>query len=176
MAVGGSNNNNPLTNLFRYGAAAPKNNNSEVTSNPAINETEETQDVSSSNDTNRAAQIAARLRAESGDSFGGVVGLDKLSSTKGADSINRTSPVNNNLEIAELSELGEPASVTVVDNLVSTNAALNGNPDVAFGNSQLLMAARMVKPVSDPESNFNVESANSSLKNENELLALVGNA
>ena len=173
MAVGGPNNNNPLTNLFRYNNAA-KNNSELVNNNPPVSETEETGNVNT-NDTNRAAQIAARLRAEAGDSFGGVVGLDKLSSTKGADSVNKTSPVSNSLEIAELSELGEPSSVTAVNNLVSTNAALNGNPDVAFGNSQLLMAARMVKPISDPESGFNVESANSSLKNENELLALVGN-
>ena len=167
MAIGGPNGNNPLANLFKNSATAglaPKNQPQQVSST----ETGTPIDTAS-----KSAGRIAQLRAETlGDVFG-TVGADAVAKTAGANFASSTIKFNEN--ITATSALGEPSSVTAIDGPVFGEIAAAGNSETAFGNQQLLLAAKMSQ-VGGISGDFQVSEESANLKKDNELLALVGNA
>ena len=163
MAIGGPSGNNPLANLFKNNSTAgiaPKNQTEQVSS------TEGT----SVDNTSKSAGRIAQLRAEAlGDVFG-TVGADAVAKTAGASPL---SSIKFNENITATSALGEPSSVAVIKDF--SEIAADGNPEVAFGNQQLLLAAKMSQ-AAGISGDFQVSEESSNLKKDNELLALVGNA
>jgi hypothetical protein len=166
MAIGGPNGNNPLANLFKNNATAglaPKNQPEQVSS------TEETSVDTASKSAGRIAQ----LRAETlGDVFG-TVGADAVAKTAGASASSAIN-FNQNIGITATSALGEPSSVTAINNSVSKDSATSGNSETAFANQQLLFAAKMSQ-ASGISGDFQVSEESANLKKDNELLELVGN-
>lgn len=165
MAIGGPNGNNPLANLFKNNSTAglvPKNQTEQVFS------TEET----SVDNTSKLAGRIVQLRAETGDVFG-TVGADDVAKTAGANSI-ASSAIEFNKNI-ETSALGEPSSVTAINGPVFGEIAASGNSETAFGNQQLLLAAKMSQ-AAGISGDFQVSEESANLKKDNELLALDGNA
>lgn len=170
MAIGGPNGNNPLANLFKNSATAglaPKNQPQQVSST----ETETPIDTAS-----KSAGRIAQLRAETlGDVFG-TVGADAVAKTAGANSVAfSTINFNKTSGITATSALGEPSSVTAIDGPVFGEIAAGGNPQIAFGNQQLLLAAKMSQ-ANGLSGDFQVANANATTEKDNGLLALVGNA
>jgi hypothetical protein len=166
MAIGGPNGNNPLANLFKNNATsgvAPKNQTEQVSSTG----------TDTSSDT---ASKANRLRAEIlGDVFvRTVVGADDLAKTAGAGASTEIN-FNQNTGITATSALGEPSSVTAINNSVSKDSATSENSATAFANQQLLLAAKMSQ-AGGISGDFQVSEESANLKKDNELLALVGNA
>jgi hypothetical protein len=167
MAIGGPSGNNPLANLFKNATAgiAPKNQTEQVSS------TEET----SVDNTSKSAGRIAQLRAETlGDVFG-TVGADAVAKTAGASPIASTAiKFNETSGITATSALGEPSSVTAIKDPVFSEIAAGGNPEIAFGNQQLLLAAKMSQ-ANGLSGDFKVSEESANLKKDNEILALVGN-
>jgi hypothetical protein len=163
MAIGGPN-SNPLANLFKNNSTAglaPKNQTEQVSS------TEET----SVDNTSKSAGRIAQLRAETlGDVFG-TVGADAVAKTAGASPI-ASSAIKFNENITATSVLGEPSSVTAIDGPVGAFAT-NGNPEIAFGNQQLLLAAKRSQ-AAGISGDFQVATANAELEKDHRLLASVG--
>jgi hypothetical protein len=166
MAIGGPNGNNPLANLFKYNSTAG------VTSKNQPQEVSSTEETSVDTASKSSSERIANLRAEAlGDVFG-TVGADAVAKTAGANPI-ASSAIKFNENIG-ISALGEPSSVTAIDGPVSA-LATNGNPEIAFGNQQLLLAAKMSQ-AGGISGDFQVSEESANLKKDNELLALVGNA
>ncbi|MFZ4084161.1 MAG: hypothetical protein ACOYK1_01285 [Vampirovibrionia bacterium] len=166
MAIGGPN--NPLANLFIKNNAtaglAPKNQTEQVSS------TEET----SVDNTSKSAGRIAQLRAETlGDVFG-TVGADAVAKTAGASSVASSAiKLDNTSGITATSALGEPSSVTAINNPVFGEIAASGNSETAFANQQLLLAAKMSQ-AGGISGDFQVSTANAELEKDNRLLASVG--
>jgi hypothetical protein len=168
MAIGGPNGNNPLANLFKNNATsgvAPKNQTEQVSS------TEET----SVDNTSKSAGRIAQLRAETlGDVFG-TVGADAVAKTAGASSPIASTAIkfNETSGITATSALGEPSSVTAINNPVFGGIAASGNSETAFANQQLLLAANMSQ-AGGISGDFQVATANAELEKDHRLLASVG--
>jgi hypothetical protein len=165
MAIGGPSGNNlfNLNNLFKNAGVASKNQAEQVSS------TEET----SVDTANKSSGRIAQLRAETlGDVFG-TVGADAVARTAGASPLSSIK-FNGNAGITETSALGEPSSVTAIKDPVFSEIAAGGNPEIAFGNQQLLLAAKMSQ-AAGLDGDFQVSEESANLKKDNEILALVGN-
>ncbi len=164
MAIGGPNGNNPLANLFKNSATAG------VAQNNRTDQVSSTETETSIDTASKSAGRIARLRAETlGDVFG-TVGADAVAKTAGANFASSTIK-----GITATSALGEPSSVTAIDGPVFGEIAAAGNSETAFGNQQLLLAAKMSQ-VGGISGDFQVSEESANLKKDNELLALVGNA
>lgn len=163
MAIGGPN--NPLANLFKNNSTAglaPKNQTEQVSST----ETETPIDTASK---------AERLRAEIlGDVFK-TAGPNDVAKTAGASPIASSAIKFNETSGITATSAPEPSSVEAIDNLFSKENAAGGNPEIAFGNQQLLLAAKMSQ-TAGISGDFQVSEESANLKKDNELLALVGNA
>ena len=158
MAIGVSGGNNPidLSKLFNAGVA-PKNPTEQVSST----ETETPVDTASK---------AKRLRAEIlGDVFK-TAGPNDVAKTAGASPIASSAiKFNETSGITEVSALGEPSSVAAIGVPVRPFVT-DGNPEVAFGNQQLLLAAKMSQAAGLDKSDFQVATANAELEGYNRLL------
>jgi hypothetical protein len=166
MAIGGPNGNNPLANLFKNNATsgvAPKNQTEQVSSTG----------TDTSSDTAKSAERIAELRAKATDGFSGTVDFNTLARTAGASPIaSSATKFNETSGITATSALGEPSSVTAIDGPVGAFAT-NGNPEIAFGNQQLLLAAKMSQ-AGGISGDFQVATANAELEKDHRLLASVG--
>ena len=157
MAIGVSGGNNPidLSNLFKNAGVAPRNQPQQVSST----ETETPIDTASK---------AERLRAEIlGDVFK-TAGPNDVAKTAGASPINLTK-LDKTPGITEVSALGEPSSVAAIGVPVRPFVT-DGNPEVAFGNRQLLLAAKMSQAAGISNDGFQVATANAELEGYNRLL------
>ncbi|MFM7458084.1 MAG: hypothetical protein ACKO3R_05435 [bacterium] len=170
MAIGGPNGNNlfNLNNLFKNAGVAPKNQPNEVSSTSEV----ETPSEAGSKLSGVAAH-AARLRAQIEDGFAGRVDPNKeiIAGLKVATS----TAIKFNENITATSALGEPSSVTAIKDSVFSEIAAGGNPEITFGNQQLLLAAK-ISQAGGITGDFQVSQESANLEENNKLLALVGNA
>jgi len=167
MAIGGPS-NNPLADLFKYNSSsgvAPKNQPEEVSS---------TETPTKIDSASKSSERIAQLRAEAlgTDGFGGIVDSNTVAKTAGASSVGSIK-LDKTAGIAELSALGEPSSVTAINNPAFSEIAASGNSETAFANQQLLLAAKMSQ-AGGINGDFQVSTANAELKEDNRLLASVG--
>lgn len=168
MAIGGPS-NNPLADLFKYNSSsgvAPKNQAEEVSS---------TETPTKIDSASKSSERIAQLRAEAlgTDGFGGVVDSNTVEKTAGASSVGSIK-FDKTAGIAELSALGEPSSVTAINNPAFSEIATSGNSVITVANQQLLLAAKMSQ-AGGISGDFQVSEESANLNKGNELLALVGN-
>jgi hypothetical protein len=167
MAIGGPNGNNPLANLFKNNATsgvAPKNQTEQVSSTG----------TDTLSDTAKSAERIAELRAKATDGFSGTVDFNTLARTAGASPIaSSATKFNETSGITATSALGEPSSVTAINNPVFGGIAASGNSETAFANQQLLLAAKMSQ-AGGISGDFQVATANAELEKDHRLLASVG--
>lgn len=161
MAIGGPSGNNPLADLFKYNSTAGVAQNNQTEKVPSTEET-------SVDNTSKSAGRIAQLRAEAlGDVFK-TAGPNDVAKTAGASPINLTK-LDKTPGITEVSALGEPSSVAAIGVPVRPFVT-DGNPEVAFGNQQLLLAAKMSQAAGISNDGFQVATANAELEGYNRLL------
>jgi hypothetical protein len=136
MAIGGPN--NPLANLFKnnYPTGVAQNNQT-----GQVSSTEEKTPLETAKN---SFERIAELRAKATDGFGGIVDSNTVAKTAGAFGASpiASSAIKFNENITATSVLGEPSSVAAIDGPVFGEIAAGGNPEVAFGNQQLLLAVK----------------------------------
>ena len=168
MAIGGSSNNPLLANLFTNNSTsglAQKN----QTEKASSTETDTSSDTAKS-----SAERIAELRAKATDGFG-TVDFNTLARTKAP----AASPIasteinfNQNIGITATSALGEPSSVTAINDPKVVAATTNDNAQLKLETTLLASLANRSN-ARTVDGDFNVSEANTSLANDHDILARV---
>ena len=165
MAIGVSGGNNPFDLRKLNNAGVAQNN---QTGEVSSTETETPVDTAS-----KLSGVAGRLRAQiSGPDGFGKVDPNKLI-IAGLDVASPSSSIKFNGNITATSAPRQPSLVEAIKDF--SEIAAGGNPEITFGNQQLLLAAKMSQ-AAGISGDFQVSEESANLKRDNELLALVGNA
>ena len=169
MAIGGPSGNNPLANLFIK--------NNSTTGVAQNNQTDQVSSTETETKIDSASKLAGRITQLRTETLGDVfvkVDPNKLIIAGDLDVASPLSSINFNQNTG-ISALGEPSSVTAINNPVFGEIATSENSATTLGNQQLLLATKTSQTVGI-SGDFQVSEESANLKKDNELLALVGNA